>query len=127
MTIMQGPIRVTDRSDAVDSQTGEPVYRLNNVRRSTTTTELRQQMESIIHNLKADGSIPNDYVITDIWRHADTMSRTVKDEFDKGVIVDSIIPRIFELSRQVNFTVTLSPPSGGRKSRRKRKTRRFKR
>ena len=131
MTIMQGPLgnvqRVSNGSDATDYETGQPVYTLHNVTGSTQTTQLRQQMEQIINDLKADGSIPNNYIIAEIRRHANLTTRDVKNTFENDKPVSSIIPSVFhpDIPPEVNFVVTLSPPSGGRKSRRKRKTKRF--
>jgi hypothetical protein len=84
-------------------------------------------MEQIISNLKEDQSIPSNYIITDIHRRANRMTRDVKNAFENDEPVSNIIPSQFNpnLPPEVNFVVTLRPPSGGRKSRRKRKTKRF--
>ena len=125
MTIMQGPIgrvqMVSDGFDAIDHD-GQPVYTLNNVTGSTQTTQLRQQMEQIINKLKANGSIPNNYIIADIRRHANLTTMDVTNNLENDQTVSTIIPSVFHpaIPPEVNFVVTLRPPSGGRKSRRKR-------
>jgi hypothetical protein len=130
MTIVQGPLRnsqrVSNGSDTTEVEIEQPVYKLNNVTGSTRTTQVRQQMEQIISNLKEDQSIPSNYIITDIQRRANRMTRDVKNAFENDEPVSSIIPNFFLTAiPEVNFVVTLRPPSGGRKSRRKRKTKRF--
>ena len=121
--------RVTLNSDATDPFDGSPEYKLNNVTRSMTTGELRRIMESTIDELKridAD-AIPNNYVITTIMRYANLSLGNVTRSFDDpNTPVGNIVPMGFDprIPPVINFMVYLTPPSGGRKSKRSKKRRR---
>ena len=130
MTILLGSSGqqiVTINSDAADPFDGRPEYKLNNVTRSMTTGELRRIMESTIDELKRIRAIPTDHVITTIMRSADLSLGNVTRSFDDpNTPVGDIVPRRFSpgIPPIINFMVYLTPPSGGRKSKRNKKRRR---